>query len=202
MTNRTWMWGPEAFTEAVSEPYDEAPGGNRTVQYFDKARMEDNAFRADGPPWDVTNGLLVVELITGRLQLGDSQFQDRSPAAINVAGDANDPDGPTYATFGIALDAPPSQVGATITQRITRASMVSNDPGLAGEGVTVAIVDDVTNHSIAAPFWEFMNSSGVVYQDGQFITDQLFDSPYFATGRPISEPDSADGWWLEHNASS
>src|SRR5690606_35166227 len=40
ISNRTWMWGPKANTEALSEPYAESPGGQRTVQYFDKARME------------------------------------------------------------------------------------------------------------------------------------------------------------------
>ncbi|MEZ4524226.1 MAG: hypothetical protein R3A46_21720 [Thermomicrobiales bacterium] len=41
--------GPGGFTDAYGETYDEAPGGQRTVQYFDKARMEDNGFRADTP---------------------------------------------------------------------------------------------------------------------------------------------------------
>src|SRR5688500_4543766 len=38
--NRTWMWGPEGNTGAIPEPYLESPGGMRTVQYFDKSRME------------------------------------------------------------------------------------------------------------------------------------------------------------------
>src|SRR4051794_9677818 len=39
--SRTWMWGPSAFTAALSEPYIEGPDHQRTVQYFDKARMEE-----------------------------------------------------------------------------------------------------------------------------------------------------------------
>src|SRR5690606_16685171 len=66
VTARTWMWGPEAFTVPLSEPYAEAPGGQRSVQYFDKARMEITDPGADTDSiWYVTNGLLVVELITG-----------------------------------------------------------------------------------------------------------------------------------------
>lgn len=38
--NRTWMWGPDAFTQATPESYAESPGSQRTVQYFDKTRME------------------------------------------------------------------------------------------------------------------------------------------------------------------
>ncbi|MGS7457611.1 hypothetical protein, partial [Mycobacterium tuberculosis] len=43
--DRTWLWGPEAFTGAITEDYADAPDGTRTVQYFDKTRMEDNAYR-------------------------------------------------------------------------------------------------------------------------------------------------------------
>ncbi|MFW6074260.1 MAG: hypothetical protein ACOC9Y_01610 [Chloroflexota bacterium] len=120
----------------MTEPYAEAPGGERTVQYFDKSRMEDNSYRADEAPWDVTNGLLVVELITGEMQVGDDDFEDRDPAEVNVAGDPDDPTGPTYATFGTLLDESPSSVGSTITQRVDRAGVVSDDPDLAGQGVT------------------------------------------------------------------
>lgn len=33
------FWGP-SYHSPMSEPYAEAPGGERQVQYFDKARME------------------------------------------------------------------------------------------------------------------------------------------------------------------
>ena len=33
--SRTWMWGPEANTGQLTEPFAEAPNGQRTVQYFD-----------------------------------------------------------------------------------------------------------------------------------------------------------------------
>ena len=63
---RTWMWGPEAFTGSLIEPYVEGPNGEREVQYFDKTRKEITAPDADPDSiWYVTNGLLVVELITG-----------------------------------------------------------------------------------------------------------------------------------------
>ncbi|HLT20242.1 MAG TPA: hypothetical protein VKZ96_12345, partial [Thermomicrobiales bacterium] len=182
VTARTWMWGPEANTSVLQEPYADAPGGQRNVQYFDKARMEDNSYRADGPPWDVTNGLLVVELITGRMQLGDDIFEQRQPARVNVAGDADDDNGPQYATFAALLDSPPAAPGTLLTKTVSREGVVSQDDSLAAAGVTVAVIDDVTNHAIAAPFWEFMNSTGTVYANGVFTTEALFENPYFATG--------------------
>ena len=185
--SRTWMWGPASNTDVVSEEYLEAPVGMRQVQYFDKARMEDNSWRTSEPPWDVTNGLLVVELITGQLQLGDASFESRQPAEVNVAGDVDDPTGPTYATFGGVLDVAPQSVGATIIQRIDRAGAVTDDPSLASQNVTVGFVDDITNHGIAEPFWAFMTSDGLVYEGGQVVTAPLFENPFFATGRPITE---------------
>ena len=187
--SRTWMWGPEAFSTLGVEPYAEAPNGQRTVQYFDKSRMEiTNPAGDPNSIWYVTNGLLVVEMMTGRLQLGDNTFETRNPAVVNVAGDANDPNGPTYAGMASLRDAPPLGAGATVTQRVSRAGAVTFDGDLAQYGVTVAKLDEVTNHSIAGPFWNFMNSSGTVWANGQYVTDLLFANPYFATGRPITEP--------------
>lgn len=40
--SRTWMWGPEPYTEGMMEEYAESPNGERLVQYFDKSRMEIN----------------------------------------------------------------------------------------------------------------------------------------------------------------
>ena len=187
VVSRTWIWGPQGNTELMSEPYVEAPGGVRTCQYFDKARMEDSSWRTNTPPWDVTTGLLSVELITGKRQVGDNSFEQRSPAQINVAGDADDSNGPQYATFSTLLNTAPRPLGTTITERVDRAANVTSDPGLASQSVTVGLVDTVTNHGIAAPFWEFMNSSGIVYENGQYIQAKLFVDPYFATGRPIAE---------------
>ncbi len=186
---RTWMWGPEAFTGELIEDYQESPGGARTVQYFDKSRMEITDPIADpNDIWYVTNGLLVVELITGQLQTGDNSFAERQPAAINVAGDPDDPNAPTYATFAQVLDQGPHASGETVAQRISHSGTLTYDAALAGQDVTIATVDDVTNHAIATPFWDFMNSSGAIYQDGAFTEGALFDNPYFATGRPITEP--------------
>src|SRR5215472_10787176 len=87
------FWGPLALAhDGQQEPYAEAPGGTRLVQYFDKARME-----LTNPATNtVTNGLLATELITGKMQLGDTTFQQLSPAGVPIAGDP-DNIGPTYA---------------------------------------------------------------------------------------------------------
>lgn len=71
--NRSWTWGPTPISAVVREPYAESPGGMREVQYFPKSRMEITFPDAPISAWYVTNGLLPIELMTGRVQAGDFQ---------------------------------------------------------------------------------------------------------------------------------
>ncbi|CAN5736290.1 hypothetical protein BH23CHL2_BH23CHL2_16050 [soil metagenome] len=185
---RSWIWGEASVVGWFYEDYQEAPDGTRLVQYFDKTRME--ITHPDGDPdsiWHVTNGLLVVELISGRIQVGDAEFVDRLPAEKNVAGDADGSTSPTYATFASLLDAPPLPFDQAIIQRLDRDGTVTNDAALADFNVHVAQLDGVTGHAIAEPFWSFMNSSGTIYESGELTEGLLFYDPLFGTGRPISE---------------
>ncbi len=190
VVSRTWMWGPQANSPALLEAYTQAPDGQRRVIYYDKSRMEITNPSGDANSvWYVTNGLLVVELMTGQMQTGDNDFETRTPAEINVAGDQGDPNGPTYATFAGLRDLPAATNGAAITQRVARDGSVTNDPALAAQGVTAAqlVSEPGIEHQVASPFWAFMNASGTVWQNDGFTQDQLFQSPYYATGYPITE---------------
>jgi hypothetical protein len=186
---RTWMWGPQANTPVLREAYAEAPGEERVVQYFDKSRMEISDPDGDqSAPWYVTNGLLVVELVTGRMQVGDADFVARAPAEVNVAGDADDPTGPTYATFTDLRDATAGHAQPAIVQRVSRDGTISVDESLALHGAGTAHFVAETQHWLADPFWTFMSSSGPVYVDGQYVSDTLFENPFYATGFPITDP--------------
>jgi hypothetical protein len=188
---RTWMWGPAAITGELREDYVEGPAGTRVVQYFDKSRMEISTEPGIAPTdmWYVTNGLLVQELVTGRMQVGDNTFTDRAPAWINVAGDDDDPLGPTYATFATLLDVTPHAEGAPITATVNRYGIVEDDPGLDRYGVSARyrITLPGIDHRVASVFWEFMTSAGTVWEDGETRHDALFVNPFYATGYPISE---------------
>ncbi|HLT20113.1 MAG TPA: hypothetical protein VKZ96_11695 [Thermomicrobiales bacterium] len=187
---RTWMWGPAAFTAAMEEPYTEGPGEVRIVQYFDKSRMEITTDPNVDPNsvWYVTNGLLVVELITGRLQYGNNDFAQFEPAEVNIAGDAGDPLAVTYAALAKRLDDEPTPVGTVITATVDENGNLEHSDFFGTEfGVTAGYYVPETNHTVATPFWEFMTSSGTIYQDGNYTEGQLFEDPFFATGYPISE---------------
>ena len=191
--SRTWMWGPEAFTDALDEDYVEAPGTLRLVQYFDKSRMEDNSWRTTTPPWDVTNGLLVVEMMTGQLQVGDATFHQLQPAVVNVGGDADDPTGPTYATMALVRGAPPLADRQEIEWTLDRDGNIGQAPPIdTSAPVFAETYVPETNHRVASVFWSFMNSSGAIIEDGQLIGGQLFLNPYYATGFPVTE-----AYWAE-----
>ena len=86
--SRSWTWGPQPWFD-YREFYRQAPGSLRQVQYFDKARMEINNPSVSGAA-GVTNGLLTVELVSGRVKIGDGidayDNPPGSPAQVPVAG--------------------------------------------------------------------------------------------------------------------
>lgn len=187
--SRTWMWGPQPFTDYVNEPYADAPDGYRTVFYHEKSRMEITQPGGDaGSFWYVSNGLIAKELVTGQLQVGDDDFEHYGPALINVAGDPDDPSGPTYASFIGLQYVPPNALNAAVMATVDRDGSVGSDAGLLVHGVTIAEFVPETNHGVASVFWSFMNSQGTVYENGGFASAALFPNPYYATGYPITEP--------------
>ncbi len=185
---RSWTWGNQ-ITGGSREPYAEGTGGEHLVQYFDKSRMEINNPSGDrSAAFYVTQGLLARDMIRGEVQEGNTTFRAATPAAIPF-GDLDDPSAqsPTYASLKGVLDAPPIVKGSAITQRIDRAGNVTG--GAESRGVTSAgIVDgQTTNHAMASVFYEFLQRSGVVYENGQNVTTAIFTPLFYVSGMPITE---------------
>lgn len=182
--SRTWTWGPAPFA-TEQELFDQAPGGRRAVRYYDKSRMEVTDPGGDqSSPWYVTNGLLVDELISGKMQVGENRRIDLKPADVQVTGDPDDTNGPTYASLQALLNAPPVPVGSEIRSTIDHAGTVG---GNGRGGVTSALLVKETNHSVANVFWDYLNSRGPVWDGSNFVDGRLFDPTFFATGFPITE---------------
>lgn len=178
-SDRSWLWGPGPLRTTV-EPYGQSPYGERLVEYYDKSRMEVTQPGGDrGQRWFVTNGLLVKELVSGTLQTGDAQFEQRAPAAIPVAGDpdAANP-APVYGSFGgvVSLNGDrraDSRVGQNVTATIDRSGQVGDDPTLARAETRIANYDSTLGHNIPNVFWRYMTT--------------LPDDWVFAFGYPVSE---------------
>ncbi|MBX6752623.1 MAG: hypothetical protein IRY86_00185 [Thermorudis peleae] len=194
---RTWLWGPSPFTPALYERYREAPGGVRLVQYFDKGRMELTYPNSDPTaPWYVTGGLLTRELISGRIQVGDSTFFDTgSGATVPIAGDPDTPF-PTYADFAALVDhTQPKRTGLAATAALTPSGLTQYTD--AAQDPNAQFVQYITyrgpsgqtvGYNIPRAFWTFMTQSGVAEQDGQLVTaSPLFDW-LFVLGYPIADP--------------
>lgn len=186
-TSRTWMWGPAPFA-TKNERYEESYG-TRLVQYFDKSRMEiTKPYASKNDPWYVTNGLLVKELISGQIQVGDALFVSYRPADIPVAGDLDNP-WPTYAGLGSLIGVPaPNATGQFVT-----GLFLQDGPGTYAQGANdpnaqLVSYEGTLGHNIPRAFWDFLNSTGLVSHDGQYVTGKLFDPTFYATGLPLTEP--------------
>ena len=193
--NRTWFWGPSPNTPGLIEEVRDLQGGTRLVQYFDKSRMElNNPAGNPNDPFYVTNGLLTVELISGRMQVGTNDYVTRYPACIPTTGDPGDTNAPTYwamqkvsnTTLGdhFADD----RTGQGVTETIDHDGNVSNNPPMnVITGTVNAYFDTVTKHNIPKVFWDFLNQTGPVYMNDTITNTQVITPWFYASGRPISE---------------
>lgn len=193
--HRGFVWGPAA-TLTRSEPWAESPGGQRLVQYWDKARMEiTNPALPITDPYYVTNGRLVYEMTGGLIQTGNNRFDNKSASQEPVAGDTRsvNPDTPSYAIMrGRASIFPGENVGFDRTGQAFSSYMdisgqTARAPYLEGYGVRYAKFIPETAHNIPNRFWEFLNQQGLVYRNGTLVTEPLFNW-VDVTGYPIIEP--------------
>jgi hypothetical protein len=197
--DRTWIWGPSPYTEGMLETYVDSPGGMRLVQYFDKSRMEINTPAAvTDNLWYVTNGLLVIDMIEGRIQIGDGTFVDADgPADIQIAGDPDASPEVSYATIAeLELRDEPARTSGTLINHTIDNGNIVQDDDFDDYDVTAEhrVQIDHIDHTVASVFWDFMNSEGIVYENDMTITDNLFINPFYATGYPITE-----AYWAQVN---
>jgi len=195
---RTYFWGPGPNTPGLLEQYNQAPGGGRQrlVQYFDKSRMEINNPQGDqNNAFFVTNGLLTVELISGRIQVGDEDFTNYRAACIPMSGDFGDTMAPTYFAFQKVSSTQgenPStdRRGQKVSQTIDRNGTVGNDPSKANNaGTELTAFFPETKHNVPKVFFDFLNQTGpIINNQGQTVEGRLIDPLVFVTGFPISEP--------------
>ena len=186
--NRSLTWGPRPWWD-YREFYRQSPGGLRQVQYFDKSRMEINNPNAARTRFFVTNGLLPVEMISGRLKLGDAnsedQYEQRPAAQIPVAGDLAkvNPDAPTYASFRLVATTSGNnraepRLGERINTTFDKNGNIGARQELATAGTEIVQFNANTGHNVPAIFRNYMD-----FYDRAGGVGSLF-----AFGYPITEP--------------
>jgi hypothetical protein len=152
------FWGPLGHaSDPRTQSYTEASGGQRTVQYFDKGRME----LTNG---QVTFGLLATELVTGRIQVGNNDFIPQLPSRTPVAGD-EDGTGPSYLTIyenrAALLDPKPVRTGLEISALFDESNrLIITDPKPGSGVLALTGYDATTKHNVIAPFTNFRNLVG------------------------------------------
>jgi hypothetical protein len=187
ISDRSWTWGPAPISDILREQLVEGAEGKRTVQYFDKSRMEINDPTADpNATWYVTNGLLPIELMTGRMQVGFSQFEQRGPAKVSAIGDPGQ--FPTYEDLLPLYQSPgavnPGDLGKPATGFYNTNKSISGYNEYANDPATM-LVRGENNHGVAKAFVDFMNDNGLVYEGGRYVRGQVFD-PLFVFGLPVT----------------
>ena len=192
--NRAWTWGPEPISSAT-EFYPDSPTGTRTLVYYDKGRLDILDANADtSGEWYAVGGLLVHELLAGRIQLGDEVFVARPTPDIPLTGDYNQPNPVTYATLApftsawqVGLEGSDPALGGqrSVSHRTGEVAMayLGGDGRLIPNSVLDSTVrlgkyDATTGHNIADVFVDW-NAS------------QPYPTLYLL-GHPISEP-----YWIE-----
>ncbi len=98
------LWGQSPLTWRI-EPYADASGGRRLVQYFDRGRMELTT-PASGSRTILTQGRLAWELTTGQIAIGSELYVRRPPPDIPIDGGFADPRVPTYAALAALVAQP------------------------------------------------------------------------------------------------
>jgi hypothetical protein len=169
------FWGPLATAkDGQQEPYKEAPGGQRLVQYFDKGRME----LTDPASGVVTSGLLASEIVKGSVQTSYATSQAAPPPAIPIAGDPDNP-GPTYADLGTKakalLDATPIQAGKAIQATVSAAGDVSAESMPPTAATMFAAYDDATRHNVPQVLADYRERAGLL------TIGYAISEPFFAT---------------------
>jgi hypothetical protein len=185
---RGWLWGPQPNLEKV-EAYTEGPDGLRPVVYFDKARME----LTNPAGGYVTNGLLVTEIATGQLQLGDNRFEYRGASELQVAGDSNQQDrnsnAPTYASFSVLVNTGPGEdaTGQSVQATLAKSGQVGLNPALAGLAYNRHFAPE-TGHNIPDVFWDWFAQEGRIYdwQSDSYRTGRVLDW-LASVGLPLTE---------------
>lgn len=185
--NYSWIWGPAPFTQGISEYYVQSPGQARLVQYFDKSRMEINQPDAPQGPWYITNGRLTDEMITGMMQTGDAQYEQRAPAAIPIAGDIQNTF-PLYSDLKAVYQRQRTSDRANeLIYRAPDGSVKIDAFPQANDDPSMLVAQRVNGIGIPTIFWDFMNRSGQVNENGAVTTANPLIDWRFVVGEPLTE---------------
>jgi len=168
----------------------------KMVQYWEKGRMQlenDNTASIVIAP-------LAYELISGQVRMGDKETLQLAGCKTPIYGEvSSDNPAPTYKSLSSITSLKPGTNRAEKQVGLI-ANATLNQVGQVGSGADVSLglynVKNVnyveqTSHNIPNVFWDFLNRSGSISQNGVNTTERLYNwSQQF--GMPLSEP-----YWIK-----
>jgi hypothetical protein len=164
----------------------EAADQSRTVQYFDKGRMEIN-----GDLNVVTRGLLPVEMIQGHIQIGYVALQEYPAADIPAVGDP-DNDFPTYADLQGVYASPGNvdteRIGQPVLSLLNPDGSISNSFDTFAQDPGTVLQLGLNNHGVPQAFLDFQNQTGTVYVNDSYTTAPIYANALEVFGLPVTEP--------------
>ncbi len=187
---RSWEWGPKPGV-IRQELYANSPEGVRQVQYFDKSRMEINNPKGNRTSeWFVSNGLLVREMISGQIASGDTRFEPRAPARLQMAGDPTpDNPAPTYAQFATLITNGDQNRAVDLTGQSLKAGLGTDGTvvNLSAPPETLRLSNYIseTGHNIPKVFYDYMTGQGTIFDNG--YKEGTLRNWVFSMGYPLSE---------------
>lgn len=177
------LWGTPG--KVLNETYLAIKGGQRQVQYFDKGRME--LTYPENQPGFVGDGKLVVEMVSGRMQVSDTVFWQYDGAEMPVTGGttfASNPGAPSYRAMQSLTGSNASRVGKPVTAVLASPEdegfllgiyFLTTDNALGTLAKNAAYIPE-TAHNIPDVFWSYLNQKNA---DGlpAFNWESLFGLP-------------------------
>jgi type IV secretory pathway VirB3-like protein len=200
--DRSWTWGPGSLSPGIIEEYahKNLTTNKRLVQYFDKARMEiNNPAEIRDRVWFVHTGLLVKEMIEGKIQVSDSDTVDRASPETPIAGDPPPTNNsPAYSKLkphlaGVERD--DGKLRQVVKQQMSKEGKVStldtapvNVTYAAYIGETRHYVPDIFNNYLNGPIHAMLQSLRPGHC-GRSNTGEGCDINWvYLVGLPVTEP--------------
>jgi hypothetical protein len=136
--------------------------------------------------WRVSTGLLVTEMVTGRVQTGVDKFTARKPSEAVIAGDYQAATNPRYADFQAAASKTATDLTSQVAKGVLPAHFATDKQ--VPTSVEYARFVAETGHNIANVFWSYMLQPASGANPGVVGgSSPLFDWLY-VMGYPITEP--------------
>jgi hypothetical protein len=184
---RDWLWGPDAISTSVEHTAD-SPQGARRMVYFDKGRLDilDPSASPQGD-WYVTGALLVTQMLSGKIPFAEDAVVERTPPAIPVAGDPEQPDPLTYATLAPLASVNGWAVGTEDVPGLVAQSRVGQPVQALVSGDGTVVEGAVSDTSIVVAEWDWVTGHNVAAPFADWVARQPFPAAWLI-GRPLTEP--------------